>query len=184
MADISLTQEEREQLIPLQAIAEHAGDKRLEQRVKGLLKLADGLTINDLAQEMGVSPRTVHNWIARFTDDSSLPIIQRLSDKPRSGRPSKRLPNTKDKDSFFLAIMWRGILELIKEGRVTLIYHKGEVDGTWSFDVQYDDNASAQMRKFMSEHLSKAKDLKESPINSSRHKLVWKISESSQDKQQ
>ena len=87
MTALSLTKEERQELESLLA---EATDTRLENRIRGLLTLSGGYTVEDVAENRKVSRSTVYNWIHRFLEDRSLSIVERLSDKPRSGRPRKK----------------------------------------------------------------------------------------------
>jgi transposase len=86
MAVISISPEEIELL---QDMYEMTHDERLRRRTLALLKLADGLSVEDAAKTMKISPRTIYNWTQRFQANSSKPLYERLTDKPRSGRPRK-----------------------------------------------------------------------------------------------
>jgi transposase len=83
---IYLTREERKQLDLLCAQTE---DTPVRTRASALRYLHSGFSVDDTAELWKVSRRTVYNLINRFYEDPSLSLIERLSDKPRSGRPPK-----------------------------------------------------------------------------------------------
>lgn len=56
-------------------------------RAQALLWIADGESVDAVAQTLGVSLQTVYNWIHRFEQRKDLDLIARVSDAPRSGRP-------------------------------------------------------------------------------------------------
>jgi transposase-like protein len=61
-----------------------ATDARLFQRVQAVLWVAQGDTVSEVAELMGVSEQTVYNWLRRYLVCHQ---VVALADAPRSGRP-------------------------------------------------------------------------------------------------
>ena len=59
-------------------------DARLFQRVQAVLWVAQGDTISEVTELMGVSGQTVYNWLQRYL---ACHQVAALADAPRSGRP-------------------------------------------------------------------------------------------------
>lgn len=57
---------------------------RVARRAQGILLLADGVCVADVAMLVGVHSSTVNDWKVRFTCENPL---DRVQDAPRSGRP-------------------------------------------------------------------------------------------------
>jgi transposase len=62
-----------------------AKDKRVYQRVQGVLLVALGRGVSEVAEVSGVSEKAVYGWIGRYLSKHR---IESLEDAPRSGRPS------------------------------------------------------------------------------------------------
>jgi transposase len=60
-------------------------------RVQALLWLASGQPVEQIAEVLGVSRRTVYYWAERFEQRDDLDLRARLADAPRSGRPATAL---------------------------------------------------------------------------------------------
>src|SRR2546429_1565840 len=60
-------------------------------RVQALLWLADGESVERVAELLQVSRQTVYNWVERFRRREGLDLRARLLDAPRSGRPPTAL---------------------------------------------------------------------------------------------
>jgi transposase len=73
----------------LRAVARHAPAARHARRALALLDLARGEAVTAVADRHGVSRMAVHLWVARFRAGGSS-AWDRLKDRPRSGRPSRR----------------------------------------------------------------------------------------------
>ena len=58
---------------------------RVAKRGQALLLMSDGVGPHDIAILLGVHPRTVERWKARFVGSSD--PVTKLADAPRSGRP-------------------------------------------------------------------------------------------------
>ncbi len=56
-------------------------------RAQALLWLAEGEPVDEVADLLHVSRRTVYNWVSRFRERAGLDLRDRLGDAPRSGRP-------------------------------------------------------------------------------------------------
>ena len=63
----------------------HTSEQRLAQRASIILMCGQGLTNSQIADELGVSVKTVRKWRERFVFDR----IDGLNDEPRSGRPTR-----------------------------------------------------------------------------------------------
>jgi transposase len=57
------------------------------RRAQALLWLGTGDSVDEVAEHLQISPRTVYNWVHRFQQRADLDLRQRLADAPRSGRP-------------------------------------------------------------------------------------------------
>jgi transposase len=68
-----------------------AVNKRMFQRVQGVLLVAQGRAIPEVALIAGVSLQTVYNWVTRYL---AAPQVVALQDAPRSGRPQTATPVT------------------------------------------------------------------------------------------
>jgi len=64
---------------------------RIARRAQGILLLAGGVCVSDVAMLVGVHDSTINDWKIRFAGDNPL---ARLTDAPRTGRPISlfRLP--------------------------------------------------------------------------------------------
>jgi transposase len=56
-------------------------------RAQAVLWLAEGLSVEQIAETFQVSRQTVYNWADRFLRRDGLDLRARLLDAPRSGRP-------------------------------------------------------------------------------------------------
>ena len=77
--------------VTLVELQKSATDVRLLRRVQAILWLADGDTVEEVAARLGMTRQSIYNWLAAFEQRAGLPIAQRLSDEPRSGRPRTAL---------------------------------------------------------------------------------------------
>jgi transposase len=68
-----------------------AVDKRMFQRVQGVLLVAQGRAIPEVALIAGVSLQTVYNWVTRYLAARQVVALQ---DAPRPGRPQTATPVT------------------------------------------------------------------------------------------
>jgi transposase len=66
-------------------------DKRMFQRVQGVLLVAQGRAIPEVALIAGVSLQTVYTWVTRYLAAHQVVALQ---DAPRSGRPRTATPVT------------------------------------------------------------------------------------------
>jgi len=89
MTVITLSKRKR---IALQDFMVHAPTTREYRRAQALGWLATGgVTVAEAAERLGVSRRTVYNWVHRFEQRADLELRDRLADAPRSGRPPTAL---------------------------------------------------------------------------------------------
>jgi transposase len=61
-----------------------ASDVRVDRRTLAMLELDKGRSAAEIAEMLGVSRQSVHNWATAFADD---PDPSTLGDRDRSGRP-------------------------------------------------------------------------------------------------
>lgn len=86
-AKIILSVQERRELDGL--IRTHSTPQQLALRARIILLAADGLSVNESAERLGVWRKTVSEWRKRWRSESSQrEILERLGDKPRSGAPA------------------------------------------------------------------------------------------------
>ena len=84
MAEIMLTGQERAALLKLIATTT---DARLLRRAYAVLWLDEGESVAKVAAQLNASRQSVYNWCARFLERWDLPLVTRLSDAARTGRP-------------------------------------------------------------------------------------------------
>ena len=82
MESLNLSQK---QLSKLENSLSKCTDVRIFKRTLGLLEVARGKPISQVASLLGVDRRSVYNWIKVY---KSSPTLKSISDAPRSGRPS------------------------------------------------------------------------------------------------
>ena len=68
----------------LKKALKRAADKRPFQRVQAVLLVAQGRTINEVAEIASVTGQTVYNWVGLYLDQHQ---VAALEETPRSGRP-------------------------------------------------------------------------------------------------
>jgi transposase len=71
----------------LEYLAAHEPLAKPRCRAQALLWLDEGATVEQVADALGVSRRTVYYWVDRFHDRDELDLRPRLADAPRPGRP-------------------------------------------------------------------------------------------------
>jgi transposase len=84
MTPISLTERQRAEL---EGAAVHTPAIKQCCRAQALLWLAEGESIEAVADLLHVSRQTVSNWVNRFQERDGLDLGARLSDASRPGRP-------------------------------------------------------------------------------------------------
>lgn len=72
----------------LDALLASSADGQVLRRAIALKQWDEGLEITRIAAMLQVNRRSIHNWLARLSNDENVSLAQRLSDGPRSGRPS------------------------------------------------------------------------------------------------
>ena len=85
MVELTLTGRERATLLELIATT---ADARLLRRAYAILWLDDGELVTEVAGQLNVSRQSVYNWCERFAQRQALPLVQRLRDADRAGRPA------------------------------------------------------------------------------------------------
>ena len=84
MALINLNSKE---LAALEQVLTKTEDVRRLKRAQALIWLAEGDSVDEVANRLRVSRQTIYNWVERFESRSSLPIELRVADGARQGRP-------------------------------------------------------------------------------------------------
>lgn len=86
-AKIILSVQERSELDGL--IRTHSTPQQLALRARIILLAADGFSVNESAERLGVWRKMVSEWRKRWLSEfSEREVLDRLSDKPRSGAPA------------------------------------------------------------------------------------------------
>jgi transposase len=70
-----------------------ADDVRLYRRTLAVLEYARGRPVTDIADALGVTRQSVHNWVTAFAQD---PDPEALADRPRGGRPPLLSPGAEE----------------------------------------------------------------------------------------
>ena len=91
-AELTLSGEERKDLEEL--VRRHSTPQQLAKRGHLLLAAAEGKSNAEIARELSVSVDTVRSWRLRWmglqaVPLSEVPVVERLADVPRPGRPSQ-----------------------------------------------------------------------------------------------
>lgn len=81
MDEFSLTAKQRRQL---EIVLHRTCDARLYRRVLAILEVSRGISVEEVAQTLGVTRQSVYNWLSRL-DSKECKVS--LTDRPRSGRP-------------------------------------------------------------------------------------------------
>lgn len=66
--------------------------QHIASRARMILLASEGLKICEIAARLGVWRKTVSTWRARWLSGSGVPVLERLSDVPRSGAPARITP--------------------------------------------------------------------------------------------
>jgi transposase len=85
MTILELSSRERTSLEILAAQTNSAKELR---RAQALIWLNDGESIEEVAERLCVSRRTIYYWVEWFESSVGLDLASRLADAPRSGRPA------------------------------------------------------------------------------------------------
>jgi transposase-like protein len=90
-APITLAPEEE---LELQRLARaHKTPRSLAERAEMILRSAGGTSVREIARQLGVWPKTVRHWRARWlVGPTEAPVVLRLEDAPRSGAPATFTP--------------------------------------------------------------------------------------------
>jgi transposase len=75
----------------LQSIVRRSHDAWEVKRAQALLGLHDGQHITAVADQLGVSRRTIERWVERFRNHRDGPVRERLRRGRHTGRPAKQL---------------------------------------------------------------------------------------------
>lgn len=98
MPALSLSEHERRQL---RELVHTASSARVMRRAQALLWLSDGESVEAVSARLGIVRLTVYNWQQEFQSRRSAPMVKRLQDETRSGRPATNMD---------LALQWLPIL--------------------------------------------------------------------------
>ena len=83
-----LSKRERQQL---RTVTRTESSARVVRRAQALLWLAKNESVDAVAERLGVVRQTVYNWRQEYVRRSDEPLLQRLRDEPRSGRPATKI---------------------------------------------------------------------------------------------
>jgi len=75
----------------LENLVTHTPLAKERSRAQALLWLAEGESVDQVAELLQVSRQTVYNWVERFRQREGLDLRGRLLDAPRRGRPPTAL---------------------------------------------------------------------------------------------
>ena len=65
-------------------------DAKVLKRSQALLWLREDVPIPEIAKRLAVTRQTIYGWISFYRSQVSKPVITRLKDRPKSGRPAKK----------------------------------------------------------------------------------------------
>jgi putative transposase len=90
-APLELTTEQYEELAALSRA--HSTPQKLAERARIVLLAADGVSVTETAQQLGLWRKTASLWRKRWRGaDAAKSVAERLSDAPRCGAPGKFTP--------------------------------------------------------------------------------------------
>lgn len=90
-ASLDLTTEQRQELTALSRA--HSTPRKLAERARIVLLAADGVSVSETAQRLGLWRKTASLWRKRWREaDAAKSVAERLSDAPRCGAPGKFTP--------------------------------------------------------------------------------------------
>lgn len=72
----------------LEILAVQTNSAKELRRAQALIWLNDGESIEEVAERLCVSRRTIYYWVEWFESSVGLDLASRLADAPRSGRPA------------------------------------------------------------------------------------------------
>ena len=75
------------ELAALEQVIAKTEDVKSLKRAQALIWLADGDSVDEVANHLRVSRQTIYNWVARFESRNELPTELRVADAARQGRP-------------------------------------------------------------------------------------------------
>ena len=81
---VSLSKKEYQTLYE---IALSTNDVRILRRAQAILWLSEREQVEEVANQLMVTPRTVYRWVTRYNERKHLDIVFRVADAQRSGRP-------------------------------------------------------------------------------------------------
>ncbi len=71
----------------------HTMPQKLAERAQMILLAAAGTGVRESARQLGVWPKTVRHWLARWRSAAeAVPVAERLADAPRAGAPATFTP--------------------------------------------------------------------------------------------
>ncbi len=90
-ARVELTAQARQELTALSRA--HSTPRKLAERAQIVLLAADGVSVSETAQQLGIWRKTASMWRKRWREvDAAKSTAERLSDAPRCGAPGKFTP--------------------------------------------------------------------------------------------
>lgn len=88
-----MTVEPRDSIEALERRARGERDARVKDRLRAVLLAKRGREHEPIAEQLGMSPRWVEKWVARYNRGG----VEALRDRPRSGQPT-HLPRGREED--------------------------------------------------------------------------------------
>jgi transposase len=68
----------------------HTKDVKILKRAQALVWLDEGLPVQTISQRLGVTSRTIYVWVSLYENRRNTSFIDRLQDRPRSGRTPRK----------------------------------------------------------------------------------------------
>lgn len=75
----------------LREIVRSNSNARQVKRAQALLRSHEGNPVSTVAQDLSLSRRSIQRLVKQYRDRTALPIIERIRESRRSGRPPKQL---------------------------------------------------------------------------------------------
>jgi len=87
MSRLTLTLSERR---VLEKQIQQTKDVKVFKRAQALLWLTDGISVQEASKRLGVTRQTIYDWVSFFSNQCGMSVIDRLHDRPKSGRQPRK----------------------------------------------------------------------------------------------
>lgn len=87
MSRLTLTLSERR---ALEKQIQQTKDVKVLKRAQALLWLSDGMAVQIISKRLGVTRQTIYDWVSFFRNRCCASVVNRLQDRPKSGRPPSK----------------------------------------------------------------------------------------------